>query len=90
MNPAMNMPLALRALTPALTRHTGLVALVRIVALALAAALAGCSTSPPKPPHCDGSDRRAVNTPTPAVAALLPSKSCSGSTSSALGSRDTG
>jgi uncharacterized lipoprotein len=27
----------------------------------LVAALAGCSTSPPKPPSCDGANKRPVN-----------------------------
>jgi len=86
----MNMQFAFRAITPALSRHAGLVALARVIALAIAAALAGCSVSPPKPPRCDGSDRRAVNSSIPPVAALLPTKSCSGPTSSPLGSRDSG
>ena len=87
----MNMQVAIRAITPALTRQAGVLAVVRIVALAVAAALAGCSVNPPKPPHCDGSDRRAINSSIPAVAALPPSKSCSGdSASSTLGSRDSG
>jgi len=71
-----------------------LLAIARVVALAVAAAaaaaLAGCSVNPPKPPRCDGSDRRVINSSIPAVAALLPPKSCSGSTSSTLGSRDSG
>ena len=86
----MNKQVALRAIAPALSRQTALLAVMRIVALALAAALAGCSVSPPKPPLCDGSERRAVNSTNPAVASLLPSKSCSASVSSALGSRDSG
>ena len=85
---------ALRAFAPAVTRQTALLAIARVVALAAAAAvaagLAGCSVNLPKPPRCDGSDRRAINSSIPPVAALLPSKSCSGETSSALGSRDTG
>jgi len=90
----MNMQFAFRAITPGLTRQTALLAIARVVALAVAAAaaaaLAGCSVNPPKPPRCDGSDRRVINSSIPAVAALLPPKSCSGSTSSTLGSRDSG
>ena len=88
----MNMQVAFRAIAPTVTRQAALLAIARVVALAaaVAAALAGCSVNPPKPPRCDGSDRRAVNSSIPPVAASLPSKSCSGGTSSALGSRDTG
>lgn len=86
----MNMQLvALRAITPVSTRQAGLIAIARVIAFAVAAALVGCSVNPPKPPRCDGSDRRAVNSTIPAVAALLPSKSCSGTTLSTLGSRDS-
>lgn len=88
------MQIALRAFAPAVTRQTAMLAVARAVALAAAAAVAaglgGCSVNPPKPPRCDGSERRAVNSSSPPVAALLPSKSCSGETSSTLGSRDTG
>ena len=90
----MNMHVALRAIAPTVTRQAAWLAIARVVALAaaaaVAAALASCSVNPPKLPRCDGSDRRAVNSSIPPVAASLPSKSCSGGTSSALGSRDTG
>lgn len=86
----MNKQLTLRAVAPVFNRQTALVAVMRVVALALASALFGCSINPPKPPRCDGSERRAVNSSNPTVASLLPSKSCSASATSPLGSRDSG
>ena len=73
-----------------MTKHLVLLAVARVVALALASGLAGCSINPPKPPRCDGSDRRAINSSNPTLAALPPSKSCPASLPGALGSRDTG
>ena len=32
-------------------------------ALAALMVIAGCSTTPPKPPTCDGTDRHPINTP---------------------------
>jgi len=58
-------------------RNTLILAVMRIAALALASVLTiGCSLSPPKPPRCDGSERRAVNNVNPTVALLPQSKSC--------------
>lgn len=70
-------------------RQVVLLAVTRILVLAVAAALAACSTSAPQPPRCDGSAKRAINSTNPAVASLPASKSCS-ATASTLGSRDTG
>ena len=87
----MNKPAALRFTFPILDRQTLLLAAIRVAALALASVLTiGCSISPPKPSRCDGSERRAINTINPTVAATPPSKSCSGQTASTLGSRDSG
>ena len=74
----------------AMNKQIVLLATARVVALALASALAGCSINPPKPPRCDGTDRRAINSSNPTTAALPPSKSCSAALASALGSRDSG
>ena len=73
-----------------MTKHLVFLAVARVVALALASGLAGCSINPPKPPRCDGSDRRAINPSNPTLASLPPSKSCPASLPGALGSRDTG
>lgn len=87
----MNKPFALRAVFPPMDRQTLVLMAIRIAALALASVLAvGCSISPPKPPRCDGSERRAINTINSTVAATPPSKSCSGQTAGTLGSRDSG
>ncbi len=87
----MNKPAALRFTFRTFDRQTLLLEAIRVAALALASVLTvGCSITPPAPPHCDGSDRRAINTINPAVAAMPPSKSCSGQTASTLGSRDSG
>lgn len=72
-----------------MTKHPVFLAVARIVALALASGLAGCSINPPKPSRCDGSDRRAINSSNPTLASLPTSKSCS-ALPGALGSRDTG
>jgi hypothetical protein len=72
-----------------MTKHLYLEA-ARVLALALAALLVGCSVNPPKPPRCDGTDRRAINSSNPTLAVLAPSKSCPATPPGALGSRDTG
>jgi hypothetical protein len=45
--------------------------------LAALLVIAGCSTSPPKPPKCDGSDRRPVNTSSQAAALAPAVDTCS-------------
>lgn len=67
-----------------------LLAVARVIALAFASGLAGCSVNPPKPPRCDGSDRRAINSSNPTLASLPASKSCPALSPGALGSRDSG
>ena len=87
----MNMPLAIRSALPVLDRNTLLLTAIRIAVLALASVLTiGCSLNPPKPPRCDGSERRAINNVNPTVALLPQSKSCSSQAASTLGSRDSG
>lgn len=87
---AMHIPLDIRSALPVMDRNTLILAVMRIAALALASVLTiGCSLSPPKPPRCDGSERRAVNNVNPTVALLPQSKSC-GQAASTLGSRDSG
>ena len=40
---------------------------IKMAALIVAIFVGGCSLTPPKPPSCDGSDRRPVNAPVQAA-----------------------